>query len=415
MAHNASTLRITGAAYRGRNAAMSQLMEVPVYEPDLFAPAALREPFSHYQTMRDLGPVVRLRNPDVYALPRFDEVRDALRAPGTLSSAGGVGFSDEFNRPGAPNLLQSDGDQHRRLRTEVIRPLMPEQLKQHRPLLKQLIVERVRSLADRGPFDAITDLARFLPIAAISELVGLPEEGRASMLDWAAATFNAVGPYRDGSERDFEVLAGWRTYLAGLRWDSIREGSWARTLQGAVATGKLSEAEARGAISAYVLPSLDTTILAKGHLLYQLALHPNQWRMLRDDPALIPGAVVESVRHSAVIRWFSRLVTADHRVGDEVIPAGSRVMLMYASANRDERRFEAPDRLDITRDARAQLAWGTGPHVCGGLHLAKMEMEVMLEALVEHCETLEAGTPEVLANRGLYGFASLPFELRAQA
>ena len=391
---------------------MSQVLQMPVYDEDLFSTAVLREPFGHYRAMRDLGPVVRLLDPDVYALSRFADVRDALQAPDALSSAGGVGFSEEFNRPGAPNLLQSDGDQHRRLRSEVIRPLLPAQLKQHRPFLRDLIAARVKSLVGRGPFDAISEIARFLPTTAISALVGLPEEGRAAMLDWAAATFNAVGPRREGSERDFETLAGWRTYLAGLRWDSIREGSWARMLEGAMASGKLSPAEARGAISAYVLPSLDTTILAKGHLLYQLAKHPDQWRMLRDEPSLIPGAVLESVRHSSVIRWFARLVRTDYRVGAEVIPAGARIMLMYASANRDERRFAEPDRFDIARDSRAHLAWGGGPHLCGGLHLAKMEMEVMLEALVEQCGTIEAGVPEILANRGLYGFACLPFELR---
>ena len=216
-------------------------------------------------------------------MSRFDGVRDALQAPDVLSSADGVGFSDEFNRPGTTSVVQSDGDQHRRLRSEVVHPLLPAQLKQHRPLLKGLIGERIKSLVGRGPFDAIAKIARLLPTAAISALVGLPEDGRASMLDWAVANCNAVGPQREGAERDFEVLAGWRTYQAGLQWESIREGSWARMLQGAITAGKLSEAEARGAISAYGLPSPDTTILGKGHLLDNLARHPGQWRMLRDD------------------------------------------------------------------------------------------------------------------------------------
>ena len=136
-------------------------------------------------------------------------MRDALQAPDVLSSADGVGFSDEFNRPGTTSVVQSDGDQHR-------------------PLLKGLIGERIKSLVGRGPFDAIAKIARLLPTAAISALVGLPEDGRASMLDWAVANCNAVGPQREGAERDFEVLAGWRTYQAGLQWESIREGSWAR-------------------------------------------------------------------------------------------------------------------------------------------------------------------------------------------
>ena len=391
------------------------LSNVPTYEADLFAPEALRSPFAHYQALRDLGPVVRLRDPDVYALSRFEDVRTALQASDTLICGEGVGFSDVFNNPGGPNLLRSDGDQHRRLRSEVIRPLLPAQLKQHRPFLKNLIAERVKSLVDRGPFNAMTDIAQVLPTEAISALVGLPEEGRASMLDWAAAVFNSVGPVREGSERDFQVLNGWRTYLANLEWTSIREGSWARTLQGAIAMGKLSEAEARGAVSAYVLPSLDTTILAKGHLLYNLARDPEQWALLKADPSLVQGAVIESVRHSSVVRWFARLAKSAYRVGDDVVPQGARVMIIYASANRDERFFEDPTRFDIRRDARAQVAWGSGPHLCGGLHLAKLEMEVMLEALLEHCEVLRVGEPVLIANRGLYGFSDLPLERRSGA
>lgn len=86
-------------------------------------------------------------------------------------------------------------------------------------------------------------------------------------------------------------------------------------------------------------------------------------------------------------------------------------MLLYASANRDERRYPDPDRFDIRRDARDHLAWGTGPHMCVGMHLARVEMEVMLEALIEQGVTLSAGDPVVGTNRGLYGFASLPFRL----
>ena len=393
----------------------SQLSSLPVYEFDLFSPAALQAPFEHYRAVRDLGPVVRLRDPDVYVLSRFDEVRDALQAPDALSSGDGVGFNEVINRRGVPNVLMSDDEQHRRLRTEVVRPLLPAQLKQHRPFLRNLIGERIKSLVDRGPFDAMVEIARFLPTQAISELVGLPEEGRAAMLDWAAATFNAFGPKRDGSERDFEVLAGWRSYLGALKWIEIREGSWARMLEGTVASGKLTEAEARGALSAYVLPSLDTTILAKGHLLHNLARDPKQWRMLRADPALASAAVLEGVRHSSVIRWFSRLARADYAAAGTVIPQGARIMLIYASANRDERKFAHPDRFDLTRDARAHLAWGSGPHSCAGLHLAKMEMEVMLEALIEQCAVLTAGEPHIVHNQSLYGFDTLPMELRSAA
>ena len=391
------------------------MSEIPVYPHDLFAPEALREPFGHYRALRDIGPVARLDDPDVYVLARFTEVRDALRAHDVLASGDGVGFNHIVNTPGGPNIIQSDGELHDRLKAEVMRPLRPGQLRQYREGLKAMIGARIRDLVDAGPFEAIAEVAQLLPTQAISQLVGLPEEGRAAMLDWAAATFNALGPVRPGFDVDFALLKQARAYQFSLGRDNVREGSWARTLFDAAEAGRLTEAEARGALSAYVLPSLDTTILAKGHLLHNLARNPDGWRKVKENPALIPGAVLEGVRHSSVIRWFSRMARADYPVGGHVIPAGGRVMVIYAAANRDERQFADPDRFDVTRNARSHLSWGQGAHMCAGMHLAQLEMEVMLEALVEHCGALESGVPEVHANRGLYGFTRLPFELRSAA
>ena len=181
------------------------------------------------------------------------------------------------------------------------------------------------------------------------------------MLEWAAATFNLIGPKQDPA--NLASLADAFQFLSSLTPASVAEGSWSAGLFAAAEAGKLSPREALGAISAYVIPSLDTTILAKGHLLHNLATHPEQWAMVRANPALIPGAVLESVRHSSVLRWFSRVATQDYEVEGATIPAGARVMLLYGAANRDERRYPDPDRFDVTRDARDHLAWGTGPHM----------------------------------------------------
>ena len=191
----------------------------------------------------------------------------------------------------------------------------------------------------------------------------------------------------------------------------MAEGSWAAGLFAAAEAGKLSPREALGAISAYVIPSLDTTILAKGHLLHNLATHPEQWAMVCADRALIPGAVLEGVRHSSVLRWFSRVATQDYVVEGAKIPAGARVMLLYGAANRDERRYSDPDRFDVTRDARDHLAWGTGPHMCAGMNLARIEMEVLLETLVEAKVTLTGGVAEPGNNAGLFGLYRLHLRL----
>lgn len=384
--------------------------EVPTLDVDLFSDESLVAPFGDYRRLRDAGALVRLDRPDVFAIGRFDDVQAALRASTILVSGEGVGFGAAFNAPKGLNVIQTDGELHRRMRGAVIRPLLPAALRDIRPDLKALIATRVAALKGHGRFDAMKDLAAFLPVEAVSHLVGLPAIGRERMLEWAAAAFNVIGPdqFPDDVAKMREAFA----YMSSLRADEVQGDNWAAALFAAADSGRLSRAEATAAISAYVIPSLDTTILAKGHLLHNLAADPEQWRLLRERPDLIPAAVLEGVRHSSVIRWFSRVATADYGVGDGVVPAGARVMLLYGCANRDERRYDDPDRFDIRRDARDHLAWGTGPHMCAGMHLARIEMEVLIEALVEAEVELVGATPVVGTNRGLYGFSSLPFELR---
>jgi cytochrome P450 len=252
-------------------------------------------------------------------------------------------------------------------------------------------------------------LASFLPIEAIAHLVGLPTVGRERMLDWAAATFNVIGP--DQSPQDLAIMVEARDFMAKLDESVVREGSWAGELFAAARSGRLSLQEAMAAISAYVIPSLDTTILAKGHLLHDLAVHPEALEQMREAPELVSGAVTESVRRNSVLRWFSRVAINDYVVEDAVIPTGARIMLLYGCANRDERRYPDPDRFDITRDARDQLAWGTGAHMCAGMHLARLEMEVLTEALLESSVSIEVGVPTLGVNRGLFGYAKLPMRL----
>jgi cytochrome P450 len=386
--------------------------DAPLLDLNLFADASLREPYADYKLIRDTAPAVRLRRPDIYAMGRFADVQAALRAPERLISGEGVGFSEVFNAPRGMNVLQSDGELHARMRATVMKPLAPARLRDSRQDLKQLIAARVASLTRAGEFDAMKALAAFLPVQAVSHLVGLPEVGRERMLDWASATFNLIGPDQD--PRDLAVLGEARTFMMSLSAETVRSGSWAGDLFAAADSGRLTPVEAMAAISAYVIPSLDTTILAKGHLLHDLATHADQWARLVGAPDKIPGAVLESVRRNAVIRWFARVAVEDYDVEGTTIPKGARVMLLYGAANRDERRYADPDCFDIDRDARDQLCWGAGAHMCAGMHLARLEMEVLLEALIEADVSLSVGEPVMGANRGLFGYEKLPLRIDAR-
>jgi cytochrome P450 len=415
---NGEVLSVTHAnATAAKQAAGGDLAPYPRYEFDLFAPEALQAPFGHYRAIRDLGPVVRISHPEVLAISRYEDVKAALMSPQTLISGKGVGFNDTFNTVRTdPPIIQSDGEQHRAMRKLVFKNLSSSSLKSQRTILKAMIVERIREMLDAPQFDAVTELAQHLPVNAISKLVGLPEEGRSRMLLWAEANFNMVGPLDDEADlekfkSDLDLLREALAYLQEIEPDEFPVDSWLAKLFAEAEQGIITVDQARSVARAYVLPSLDTTIFAISNLLFNLAQTPDQFELLKRRPELIPGAVFEGVRHSATVRWFSRVAASDYHAGDVHIREGSRVMIMYGAANRDERRYKDPDKFDVTRDARDQLGWGSGPHVCAGLHLARLEMEVLLEALVENVGRLEAGEPTFSDNRGLFGLKEFRFRM----
>lgn len=398
----------------------AQMKNNPVYEADLFAPDALRNPFPHYAAIRDLGPVVRLKNPDVLAIGRYEDVIKALQSHAILISGKGVGFNDFVNQPvPEPGILNSDGERHRALRLALMKQLSPAALAPLRDILKSTIDEQIQRVAGAGVFDGVTEIAMHLPLSIISKLVGLPEEDRVKMLRWASASFNTVGVIeRDGEivpelRDDLGTAGEVRDYLMNLNPDTLRPGSWAEAQFEQVRSRGMTIGDARSSIRAFVIPSLDTTIYATANLLYNLARHPDQYQLLRQDPSLIPSAVFEGVRHSATVRWFARVAVEDYAVGEVFIPKGARVMILYGSANRDPRKYGNPDRFDVRRNPRDQLGWGAGPHLCAGMNLARIEMETLLEALVQHVERIEADEPTLGTNRGLFGIDELPMRLIA--
>lgn len=392
----------------------------PIYRGDLFGREALLDPFPHADVIREMAPVVRLTNPDVLVLGRYDDVRTALQSPDILISGRGVGFNGFVNEQvPEPGILTSDGERHRKMRIPLMKYLSPAALGGIREILARMIDARIAELAGGGEVEAISEIAHLLPVEAISKLVGLPEEDRRKMLRWASASFNMMGPIEENGAliptiaEDFESAVEMRDYILELDPDILRPGSWAAELFAQVRAGGMSIGDARASLRAFVLPSLDTTISATGNLLCALGCHPDQYESLRRNPALISNAVYESLRLAPPVRWVSRVAIEDYRAGDVFIPAEERVMLLFAAANRDPRKYPNPDQFDVTRRPADQLGWGTGPHICAGMHLARMEMEVLLESMVKRVARIEMGEPTHGTNRGLYAIESLPLRLIA--
>ena len=184
-------------------------------------------------------------------------------------------------------------------------------------------------------------------------------------------------------------------------------GGWGEALFLAADLGEISEATARMMLVDYLTPSLDTTINATSAAIELFANHPAEWDALRADPALIPHAINEVIRMESPIRAFARLVTRDVTIDDARLMAGDRALMLYACANRDPAKYPSPDRFTITRRPSDQLGFGMGTHLCAGMHLAKIEMTVLLEALVRRVIRFEVANPVRRPHNTLRGLASL--------
>ena len=388
------------------------LTALPEAGVDLWTDEALSDPYPRYRMLRDLGVAVRLPEYGVVALPRFAEVRDALRDWQTFSSAYGVGLSEDGNARNRGSLLTSDGAEHVALRKIVGRPLGSDAMRAIRDTISaesEVVAARISAMRT---FDGVSDVARHIPLAVVSRLVGLPEEGRERMLAWGTAGFNAGGPPNERSRAGTALRLEMMEYLTTQAVPGrLTPGGWGAQLYDAAARGEIAVDRCAREMTNYVGPSLDTTINATTNALWLFARNPDQWDAVRADPSLIPNAVNEALRVESPVQFFSRYVTADARVGHELVPAGSRVLLMYGSANRDERRWPDPERFDVRRDAKEQLAFGHGAHVCLGMPLARLEIESLLAALVPRVRRFEVGEPERELNNTLRGFARLPLTI----
>jgi cytochrome P450 len=382
---------------------------------DMFADDVLADTNPTFKTVRALGDVVWLEQHQLYAVARYDDLAQALRADGILISGQGVSVNHSLNGDGAPtgtSTLNSDGERHRKLKQLEMRPLMPGPMKQLRQRVFALAEQKVAELANGSPFEAMAALASYLPTTIVAELVGIRDLKPQLMLEWSNAIFDSFGPaghFRTGSA--LPTIQQFVEYGMMLTRDDLVPGSWADLILQAAEKGELPMHAARDLIFDYVLPSLDTTIYATGEMLHQLASNPRAFRDLRERPELIPGVINESVRLASPLRGFTRFAKEAFAFSETTLPAGSRVWLLYASGNRDERHFANPDTFDIERNPRDQLGWGLGVHMCTGIHLARLEMEAILAALVCQVREMEVGEPVRIINNSAQGYAALPLTL----
>jgi cytochrome P450 len=392
----------------------------PVSAADPFADDFLRDPFAFHEELREVGPVVWLERYGVWAMARYDEVHDALRDWGTFCSSAGVGLSDfRKEKPWRPPslLLEADPPEHSRARKAAARALSPRTVRALRADFAREAADLVSELVARGSVDGVRDIAQSFPLRVFPLAVGLTSGGGDQLLAYGNMAFNAFGPrnllQRESMTRAEGVIA-W--IAAHCTREALAEGGLGARIYASADDGTVTPGEAALLVRSLLTAGVDTTVIGLGCALDCLARDPAQWQLLRDDPALAGPAFEEALRYASPVQTFFRTTTRAVEVGGVTMGAGEKVLLFLAAANRDPRRWDNPDYFDIRRRAVGHVGFGFGIHACVGASLARLEGEVLLDALARQVAALEpAGRPERRLNNTLSGFASLPLTLRPTA
>lgn len=380
---------------------------VPECDIDLFAPDAIKDPDDAYRQVRDAGPVVWLPRLGVFALARYDQVKAALENWEVFASTG-PSLNHMCDAGLRGTTLTSDPPLHDHYRRILGEPLSPRGLREYKDLMATRATEAVEAVMRKDSFEGVSELCSILPLEVVRSLVGLPPEGQAQMLKWGEIAFDSMGPLNPRTEAALrEVLNEIQFVTAPDLPERVDPDGWAARIFNAAKAGEIKPEQCPAMVLDYINPSLDTTIAGMAALLFVFGENPDQWDLLRANHGLIPNAINEAVRWMSPIRFFARIVRKQIEIEGITLPEGARVLVMYGAANRDERRWDNPDKFDINRSVAGHLGFGAGIHACMGQNLARLEIRSVLEAMLPRVRRIEVSDVVLAETHILRQFQSM--------
>jgi 4-methoxybenzoate monooxygenase (O-demethylating) len=391
--------------------------DVPVLDDDPFSTEILADPYEFHRRLRDAGPVVYLSRYGIYAMGRFAEVDAALRDWETFVSSRGAGMSDfAKEKPWRPPslLLEADPPDHTTVRTAMNGVLSPRGVRALRESFRGPADELVNALVARVRFDAVTDLANVYPLQVFPDAVGLTTEGRENLLPYGSLAFNAFGPDNELRRAAMASAAPVQEWvLEQCRRENLAPGGFGAQIWEAADRGDISHEQAPLLVRSLLTAGLDTTVYGIANTVYALSKHPDQWRLLHENPSRAKFVFDEALRWESPVQTFFRTASRTTEFAGVTIPEGTKILLFLGSANRDQRHW-GPDAetLDIGRRAAGHVAFGMGIHQCVGQPVARLEAELVIGELARRVQTIEpAGDPVPKLNNTLKGWASVPVEV----
>jgi cytochrome P450 len=377
-------------------------------------------PWPMYRALRDHDPVHHVVPPkhpeqDYHVLSRHADVWSAARDHETFSSAQGLTVNyDDLKLIGLqdnPPFVMQDPPVHTEFRKLVSRGFTPRQVEAIEPKVREFVVERIEQLRADGGGDIVADLFKPLPSMVVAHYLGVPEEDWVQFDGWTQAIVaanTAEGGVTGALETVGDAVGSMMTYFAGLI-ERRRTEPEDDTISHLVAAGVGADGDLAGTLSilaftfTMVTGGNDTVTGMLGGSMPLLHQRPDQRRLLFEDPDRIPDAVEELLRLTSPVQGLARTVTRDVTIGDTTIPAGRRTLLLYGSANRDERQYGPDaDELDVGRCPRNILTFSHGAHHCLGAAAARMQSRVALSELLSRCPNFEVDESAIVWAGGSY-------------
>ena len=361
------------------------------------------DPIEPYEWMRANAPVYYDDQAQVWGITLHEDILNVSKDSGTYCSG-------EGSRPEAgsytPSMINMDDPDHRKRCTLVNRGFSPRRVADHEPKIRAICNELVDKVAAKGQCDFVRDIAAPLPMIVIGDMLGVLPKDRDRLLQWSEDMLGATSATADGETLKRAVMAGadYSQYaldvIAKRRVDPTLD-DLIGILTNAKIDGESLNEEALIHESLLILVGGDETtrhVMTGGML--ELIRHPEQRQMLLDDPSKIPTAIEEMLRWVSPIKNMNRTATRDVELRGQQIRKGDKLLLLYHSANRDERVFDEPTRFNIERDPNEHVAFGGyGRHFCLGASLAKLELRLFFEEVLPRMADLEVADGAKLALR----------------
>lgn len=330
----------------------------------------------------------------VWGVSRYDDLKAVSKDAATFSNAGGI-------RPGfapLPMMIDMDDPAHVQRRKLVNKGFTPRRVRDSEPAVRRACREIVDGVIERGEADLVNDIAAHLPMIMIGDALGVRPEHRADLLRWSddmvkGQDAHATAEQLDAAATAFGEYWAYATDVIADRRANPRDDLMSVLVHAEVDGDRLADDEIVYESLLILVGGDETTRHVISGGVHQLLLHPEQWELLRDQPAVRASAVEEMLRWVTPIKNMVRTATRDTVLGDQQVHEGDELMLLYPSANRDEAVFDDPFRFDVTRAPNEHVAFGFGPHFCLGNSLARLEILAMLDELLARLPGLALADP----------------------